>query len=222
MTNPLYVTFQAIAKVDWEPFYCVAGVEFLCARMAHLVGLPCPAGGITRTAEGHAAYFSLDFTDLTVSPAPIVPTRFAAEHRRVAAGVAMFDAWVLNNDRNPDNLAVIGSGSGSSPFVFDHSHALGTGGSREAIPDLPGRVGDPLVGHCLQDVLDDGREFDVWRERINQLPPHVMLPHFEQVIALGVLTEAEAQTIFDFLVKRRDHLIDCVTPLFHNVQNWPM
>jgi hypothetical protein len=220
-TNPRYVTFQAIAKIDWEEHFCVAGVEFLCGRLAQLLGIPCPIGGITTTEDNKTAYFSLDFSDLTVTPAPIVPPQFIGDHLDIATGIALFDSWILNNDRSVQNLAVVGTGLGA-PIAFDHSHALGANGTRTSLLGLHRRVTEPLAHHCLQNALDDGRYVAAWRDRIRAMSRELMLPAFQQVVALGALTEAEASSVLDFVVHRRDHAMAAMTALFHNVNNWPM
>src|SRR5258707_6897182 len=122
-TAPRYCTLGGVAKLNpvGGSAYIVAA-EYICARLALLIGLPVPPGIAIRTKDGQMGYISLRFGPKGERPPPVIAEHLVEDRPELAAALVAFDGWVANDDRHDQNIAYI---RGKLPLVvYDHSHAL--------------------------------------------------------------------------------------------------
>jgi hypothetical protein len=201
-----YCQLGGVAKVASDDNRYLVANEFICGRIALLLGLPVPPGVIAKTDDKRLAFISLRFGQLGERPPPIDPEDFVAANAQVACGVVAFDAWVNNHDRHARNLAFSREGA-IPPAIFDHGHAL-FGPSNLGVGNL--RSSDAVVGRgCLSEHVKD-THYGEWKERINAIG----LPLLKSVVAeldageLGGLSSAERDGVIGYLDSRRQNLDD--------------
>ncbi len=214
-----YCTLEGVAKTNTPDARYTVANEFLCGRVAALIGLPTPPGVMARTDDSDLAYVSLRFGDKGEMPPPVIPADVVAGNPSAAAGVVAFDCWALNDDRHAGNLAYV---HGSAPLtVFDHSHAMF--GPNEGAPRLEAYDGAALVTGCLHTELTSGGELSDWCDRIAAVDDRVLRDLFLQMAQVGAVTDDEAQKGGDFLIKRKSELLALISAdptMFPKIAQW--
>lgn len=204
-TSPHYASIEGVVKMNTVRTPHVVANEFICGRLALMLGLPVPPGVIVGGDTTELGYLSLRFGPARESPPPINARALQEDHPDLPAGIVLFDTWIANPDRHERNMAYIRGVM--DPVVFDHSHALlGTTGGVKALASLP--TEKIFVRPPLLDVIDDGGPLTVWKERIGDVPPHVIENICDQVARAGALTEAEADEVSHLLDRRRIEIVD--------------
>jgi hypothetical protein len=184
--------------------------EYICNRLGLFLGLPVPPGGVVRARGGEPWYASLDFNLANATLSAVDLTRCARELPRLFAGVLLFDIVVMNNDRDPENLAVDFESEPPRMSVFDFSHALfGADAGRDTghlaeYRDRLGVVGPPHR-HDFLDVVTSDAHFQEWFERIEAIPDYLIVDVVDHARDFGV-TEREAAAAADCLKHRRTNL----------------
>jgi hypothetical protein len=184
--------------------------EYICNRLGLFLGLPVPPGGVVRASDGELWYASLDFNVERAPLSAVDLTRCARELPRLFVGVLLFDIVVMNNDRDPENLAVDFESEPPRMSVFDFSHALfGADAGRNTdhlvkYRDRLGIVGPPHR-HDFLDVVASDAHFHEWFERIEAVPGFVVDDIVAHALDFG-LTEREAAAAADCLKHRRTNL----------------
>lgn len=214
-----YVTLHGIAKENQHAGASVVATEYISGRLAALVGLPCPPCGVAVAEDGSPAFFSMRFGSLSVRPAPLVPSDMFAEWEQLAYGVILFDLWILNHDRHPENIAY--QGEGRSPIIFDHSHAFNGGHEVEALRVLPEHQDDLLLGHCLLSGVQSGAGFAPWIDRIRVMRDWMIEPLIDDACEVGGLPQDCRTHLIDFLAYRRANLGDLLRSQLPAVGDWP-
>lgn len=216
-----YCTLQGVAKINSQDARYTVANEFVCSRLAGLIGLPCPPGVMARSDDGELAYVSLKFGEKGESPPPVIPSEVAHDNPSAAAGVVAFDCWVLNGDRHKRNLAYV---RGSIPLtVFDHSHSLY--GPNEGVGRLDRYDGVPLVAGCLHGELTNEGELADWCDRISRVDARVIRDVFDQLAQVGALTPDEAERGTEYMVKRQGELYTLIRSdpqRFPNITQWSL
>lgn len=214
-----YCTMEGVAKLNTPQAPYTVANEFICGRLGLLVGLPTPPGVITRTDDDEMAYVSMRFGDKGELPPPVIPTEVVHDNPMAAAGIVVFDCWILNGDRHPGNLAYE---RGSLPLLmFDHSHALF--GPAEGVSRLENYAGRPLVAGCLHTELSKGAELDDWCDRIAGIDGRIIRDLTEQMADIGAISADEAAKCHDLLKDRKTELRDLLREepdKFPNVTQW--
>jgi hypothetical protein len=205
--DPYFVTLDAIGKKNEEGTASVA-VEFLCNRLALMVGLPVPPGALVQTTEGNPAFVSLRFGSLTELPTRVAPDEFVQDNPRMAAGISVFDLLILNHDRNTGNLAYIKDEQ--APAIIDHGRALG---ASDRFATLNASQSAMIRSHCLHKYLSSGDDLARWIDRLRRLDIEVVREHIDALVALRLLTASEGRGLLGFLRFRLDQLE-------HLVQLW--
>jgi hypothetical protein len=120
-TAPVHVHLAGIAKkaTSGQP-YIVAN-ELVCGRIAGALLLPCPPGALMQK-DVDTYFFSLDFNIAGETLPPVSASALVAKNPRLAWGIIVFDAFVMNGDRHPGNIAH--DTSTDKIQIFDHSHAF--------------------------------------------------------------------------------------------------
>jgi hypothetical protein len=196
------VELRGIAKYDKEAKHYGVAAEWICARLAQVLGLPCPSPALTRDNAGRLCFVSLKFGPLVGLPAPAVPPDLVIDHPGIAAGVLAFDTWVLDVDRHAGNMAY--TPRALAPAIFDHGRALGAEAERALIPALLGRAGDPVPpNHCLLPHILSAIPIGPWIDTISNLRHSTIDIITDEAAAAGALTVSEAPVIADFLKVRQ-------------------
>lgn len=101
MTEPVRGTLDVVLKQDSENSPCCVYNEMVALRLAQRLGVPL-AMGVPSVGDG-GTYFasltvgglSINLPNITAKQMPGMAKRYPAD----AAGIFVFDVWVLNNDR---------------------------------------------------------------------------------------------------------------------------
>jgi hypothetical protein len=124
---------------------------------------------------------------------------------RLACGIVVFDAWILNLERRPENLTY--DARTREVQIFDHSRALlHTHGAHHLIAHV-GQLGLHPGEHCLASSIESLAWFDDWHERIRQVPEFYIRDALDEAAELGVIAD-DCQFCCEFLLDRRSHLKD--------------
>jgi hypothetical protein len=148
-TAPVHVHLAGIAKkaIPGQP-YIVAN-ELVCSRIAGALLLPCPPGALMQK-DVDTYFFSFDFNIAGQALPPASASAVVSKFPRLAWGIIVFDAFVMNVDRHPANIAH--DTSTDAVQIFDHSHAF-MGPSADIDQTLTARQNDLAIGgHCLAAV----------------------------------------------------------------------
>ncbi len=205
--DPYFVTLDAVGKKNEEGTASVP-VEFLCNRLALMVGLPVPPGALVQTTDGSVAFVSLRFGSLTELPTRIDPEEFVQHNPKIAAGISVFDLLILNHDRNTGNLAYIENQQ--APAMIDHGRALG---ASDRFATLGTSHSALIRSHCLHRYLTNGQDLAGWVDRLRRLDMEVVRGHIDSLVALRLVTATEGRGLVGFLRFRLDQLE-------HLVQLW--
>lgn len=216
-TRPNYIAVVGVAKGASAGSPYVVANEIVCGALGRGLGLPIPPGFLVKE-NGEAYHVSLNFNLTADSLPPADPAALVAALPELAAGIVLFDAWVLNDDRHNKNLAF--DTSTTQAVLFDHSHAfLGSGNNGRA--RLASLVGQPsLGGHCLKQHLTSAAAFPWWQARIMAIPEFWIRMAVEEASHVGLQRE-DVEYCVNYLLERRGRLIGLLRgnrALFPNIE----
>jgi hypothetical protein len=183
-----------------------------------VIGLPVPPGVVVEGQAGEKAYLALRFGVKGQRPPPVILTDLATDEPRLAAGIVVFDAWVGNTDRHPENLAYV---KDTMPVViFDHERALlgdkrANAETRIANP----AAAPPVTGPLVSLVTNAGHVVD-WCDRIARLPLDFILDVCREAEMLTELEHSLAEKAVTFLDDRRKHLPVILKPAMPQIAQW--
>lgn len=188
--------------------------EVLCLRLAQILRLPIPYGGIIEK-DGHRYFASLEF-GVAEETLPI-PTNSDIDaivsDARLACGIIAFDAWIVNEDRHKGNLLF--DRRTNQVYLIDHGTAFYFGQTPQAAVNDLNAYRDKLVvsrhTNCLAAKITTLRDFGEWHKRIKAVPEHYIRDSINEAVELGLPIE-HAQFCGDYLLDRRDRL----KSLFHD------
>jgi len=132
-------------------------------------------------------------------------------------GVVMFDLFVANNDRKPDNIVMDTHGR---LWLIDHGNALlyrpytAHGDSRPGGALRLAAVRADLAAmfdrqHHFLKWLTDWDEVRLWAARIAALPEY-FIRHLVEALPAPLLANDERQALVEFLIDRRGRMLDVV------------
>lgn len=190
--------------------------EFVVSRLAAGVGLPTPPGDVGRIAPSQFGWATADlqYNGVALRPIEKQAALSAPGVSWVAAGVAVFDAWVYNTDRHAENLLYH---EAAGLWMIDHEHCLGGPSHGD------GRVASSHLQQLAQKaphnrVFKAGElkqpDVDEWCGRLRSLPTSVVR---------GVLREAGNRrlgssklrgAVGSFLLRRREIIASLVAASF--------
>jgi hypothetical protein len=198
---PRWCTMSGVAKVGSPIQRYVVPNEFICGRMALMLGLPVPPGVVVRTDERELAYVSLRFGKRGENLPPVIAAHVVQDNPVIAAGIVALDCWLINTDRHRANLAY--SREGSPLTIFDHGHALlgddPTSGSKR----LDEYREIPVISYCLGPFLTTAAHFRRWTERIAAIRDDLIEDVVSEVTCGGGLTPDEGSAVRTFLIDRK-------------------
>lgn len=209
------------AKHKWNSQfrrYCIPN-EMICAELGRFIGLPIPPYAVTYP-DGHPEikemFSSLKFTFGGREDRPVIGENVVQHLPKLAAGILVFDVFVVNADRHDENLMVDKMDVPRKIRVYDHDQALLGGGSTptegiERLRKSRGRLG--ITGsegtggnrHVLIDHFTMNKEFLDWCNRIYGIPTGFIKRICKAGRDCG-LTSDEAEEAAEFLARRRRDL----------------
>lgn len=207
-----HVGVSGIAKTatDAQP-YALAN-EYICSALARVLRLPIPPSFVViRDEERYhvSLNFNLSGEDLPPANAALVVQNCPL----LSWGIILFDIWVANTDRHPQNLAY--DTDDNRVQIFDHSHAFMNGrNGREHLEshedDLGIGRGGNRTGHCLANEVTDLEGMAAWAARISAVPRYYIEEVVRDAADLG-LSEDDVGFCEGFLVRRQDRIPDLVS-----------
>jgi hypothetical protein len=182
--------------------------EVLCLRLAQILKLPIPYGGIIEK-DGHLYFASLEYG---IAPETL-PKPTKGDVRMIAAdawltcGIIVFDSWIVNEDRHEANLLY--DRSTRMAYLIDHGTAFFFGATPDkAVAELES-YRDKLVvnsrNHCLAAEATTLSDFNEWHRRVKGIPEYYIRESIDEAVELGLPAEHAAFCV-DMLLERREHL----------------
>jgi hypothetical protein len=142
----------------------------------------------------------------------------------------LFDVLIGNPDRHDENLRADDRQKPRRIAVYDHDvalfGALSPGTERLAeLGSMLGIAGETAAStvHCLLPVLTTAEHFEVWLERIADIPAWFIKDTCETVVQKLLVSREEANAAERFLVDRRKNLgavLDRHRDKFPAITNW--
>jgi hypothetical protein len=178
------------------------GYEFLAARLAAAIGLPVPAGEISEDIGARKAWVSAVIDYQGQEFAPERPEQAVTRQPDIAAGIFVFDVWVLNADRNEENLI---SHEKLGMWIIDHELAFGAVQleSPELLPLLSDRE---LRFHVFRDLPLDEKYLREWGERIHAVPATVIKRTVTEGFLRGLYAAPVRDSLITFLLHRQNEV----------------
>lgn len=203
VTGSRFCTLSGVVKTaNTRAPYTVAN-EYVASRIAGLLGLPVPPGTIAELDDGTLAYVMMKFGKKGDKPPPVNPRDFVAGRPRLAAGIVLFDAWILNGDRHRGNLAWY-PGPQTAVSIFDHGHALLGIRDGRGVDHLEALANTPALGHgCLIDQLAVAAHVESWIEQIEAVRESAVDEICRPLSDLGVCNRDESAKLVEVLVSRK-------------------
>lgn len=141
--------------------------EYLSSRLATMIGLPTPPGDLGQDYARQPLWITTLVEYDGEPPAPEETPILAAREPDLAAGLLVFDVWVLNVDRHESNVC---SHPKLGMWAIDHDQAFaytktGNGGS------LAECQSEPLRWHLFRNSGLDPSLLHIWGQRVRNVPP---------------------------------------------------
>jgi hypothetical protein len=207
--------------------------EWICGHIGQFLRLPIPPFALMRRGRGQSSFFaSLRFTRRDdEAPDDCNPVIVAEKQARIATGIVLFDAFVMNGDRHEGNIAVDSIQAPKLIHVFDHDRALLGNRGVDRIRSMTEKLGiakhansATTTKHCLIGHLRTAKHFHEWINRIYMIPEWFLAELCHQVVGLGITTE-EADDMVSLLRYRKQNfasLIERNKSRFIKINDWPM
>lgn len=201
-TAPNFVAVAGVAKRAQPASPYIVANEVICGALGRGLCLPVPPGFVV-DREGVPQHVSLDFNLAGEGLPPADPVALIAAHPKLAAGIVLFDSWIVNTDRHPGNLAFFPANLQVN--IFDHSHAfLGSGtDGRAHLEAHRGQLG--IAGHCLASLLTEPSHFDEWLTRLAGIPTYWIEQALWDATSVG-MEEDLVPFCLQFLEERRANM----------------
>lgn len=206
-SSPLLGTVRALLKEGRGPGTYELANEYICARLASIVGLPCPPGDFAARYGTNEKYWVSPLVAHESPPPPDAEEICSAE-RKNAAGTLVFDAWVLNNDRHEENV-IYGPTVGF--WLIDHGEALcPKGEDPKAVLDQ--YLHKTIHGHLFARYVNK-YEVANWCTRIRGVQPQAIKAAIWPTVRYGLITKTHAAAIEAFLGERAQSIKKLVDPV---------
>jgi hypothetical protein len=199
------IQIRALAKASPTNPFEVAN-EILALRLGTILGLPIPLG-VTYIDEddgGKLHYLSLHVAiageDLPIATDADIEAIQA--DNRLACGIIVFDAWILNADRIKKNISY--DEELRQTYIYDHGRALFAGQRAEMEKNKDGLGIRAEEKHCLSGIKSL-LWFNEWHHRIMDLPVTYIRDSVELASHFG-LPESDVDYVTEYLLNRRSRL----------------
>ena len=196
-----YVNVSGVAKSATPDHPYAVANELLCGQLGRGLGLPIPPGFVIDDG-GQPWHVSLNFNLAGQQLPPADCAAVAQRQPRVAAGIVVFDSWIVNGDRHRGNLAF--DRTTDRVNVFDHSHAFyaATLGRQHLERFRHQALAD---SNCLTPHLADLSLIDFWLNRLDEIPAFWVEDAVTQAVEVGLPASDEAFCVH-YLLERRSTL----------------
>jgi hypothetical protein len=208
-----YVGIAGVAKRASENLPYVVANELICGHLAQAVLLPTPTGLIIEH-EGVPYYVSMNFNLAGEDLPPADAAEIVRKHPRLSCGIILFDIWVLNDDRHPENIAY--DRISDKVQIFDHSHAFFSKSDPHAhLENNKERLA--IENHCLAEELTRLDGVKEWADRIASVPDFYIREVVKSAESVGLPTE-QVEFCSEFLLERRGKLLALIR---ENTEQFP-
>ncbi len=172
--------------------------EYIAGRLAAALGIPCPPGDIVELYDGKLGYGSLGVLNHGQTVAPPDIYEVGRKNPNFAAGVLVFDEWIINPDRNDENVIWW---PGRKPYIIDHEKALfGTTGN------IPSKIAlrDKFVtgGHPFRSIVSRPNIVQ-WCLEVERLSSAAVRSAIEQARSWQLITETQSNDLMATLFLRK-------------------
>jgi hypothetical protein len=210
-TEAFHVSIGGIAKSNSQSHPYVVPNELVCGALARAILLPVPPGFVVEHKSlPHYVSLNFNFTDEKLAPADT--SLIAAQWPDLAAGIVLFDIWILNDDRHDQSIYL--DRTTEKLYIFDHSHAFLR---RKGRARLLEKASELAIGnHCLASKLPDLSHFNKWHERIKSIPEFYIREVLVSATKVG-LSEEDVDFCVEYLVTRRSRLAAIVNVNMHRL-----
>lgn len=219
-TDPRYCSLGGVAKENPAASPFTVANEYICGRLALMLGLPVPPGVIVKTDDDAVAYVALRFGKRGEAPPPASVDELLEDDPALAAGIVAFDCWIGNSDRHRHNFAYA---RGLIPaMIFDHSHALLGAGA--ATDHLEAQKDAPVVAGDLVGVVTDGAAIEEWAGRIGGILTVTVEQVCGQAAAADAIDDAAKAVALEWLEHRKGRVVAILKGEHSPLQNvqWPL
>lgn len=209
-TGPSLGTVQALLKEEAGPGTYELANEYICARLAAIIGIPCPPGDFAARYDATDKYWVTPLV-MSESPPPADVEEICSAEPKAAAGTLVFDSWILNNDRHEDNIIY-------SPTVglwlIDHAAALCPKGEnpREILDQY---LQQNLSRH-LFDQCANREEVSHWCSRVRGVQRQAIRAAIWPTVRYELISRQHANALEQFLSERAQIIRRLVAPLLHS------
>lgn len=190
-SSPSKCTLLGVTKTaDDHSLYSVFN-EYVCSRLAILVGLPTRPCVLVEDPEG-----ALSAACLWIDGSPPADLEDALRRfPRTAAGIVTFDCWIANDDRGFENLLL----SDDELIPIDYDQGLFGSGFN---PERMTRPDEPYAGG-IAELVPPSRHIDEWCARIAAAPRWVIEDAVAEVLATDQFDDEDGEQALGFLLKRQ-------------------
>lgn len=201
LMGSLFVAVSGVAKAASEDHPYAVSNEYICGQLGRGLGLPIPPGFIIE--DGVPYHVSMNF-NLAGQQLPPADCEELVKHApQVAAGIIVFDAWILNPDRHARNLAF--DQTKKAAAVFDHSHAFYNGLNGKKTFEFEDCAMTQY--NCITPHLLELSQLKFWLDRVATIPRFWIEMAIEDATSIGLPT-SDASDCIKFLDARRHRLRD--------------
>ncbi|MFJ9787808.1 HipA family kinase [Amycolatopsis sp. NPDC101161] len=204
-------TARVLIKPNQTDHEWLVAIEYVTARLAAAIGIPVPAGELAELPpDGQVVWVSAVVEHGGEQFAPADAQVIAAQAPDLAAGVFVFDVWILNEDR-PDHNLVYHQEVGL--WAIDHEKALagpnmGRDGELASIQESP-LVADAARGvqeHALRGCQLEDQRLRSWGDRVQHVPRSAIERLVTAGRVAGLYGKKQANEIADFLLHRQQNI----------------
>lgn len=204
-------TARVLIKPNQIDHPWLVAIEYVCARLAATIGIPVPPGELGELPpDNDVAWVGAVIEYEGGQLAPADPQVIAVQAPDLAAGIFVFDVWILNDDR-PDHNLIYHDDLGL--WAIDHEKALagpqmGHPGELTKIRDSP-LVADPTQGvqeHAFKSCRLDANRLSSWGQRILYVPQSAVKRLVSAGRTAGLYDKYQADEIADFLLHRQQNI----------------
>lgn len=202
-SQPSYALLNVVVKSNDEKRKYMIANEIVALAVAQYLHLPVPPGGVVMNRAGtQPRFFSLElFPDGAKPIPPVDPKMLAKRFPDLCWGITLFDAFLINKDRRPGNLAF--DDKLDAIHIFDHGNCLfGTPGRTRVNNHLDWiGTGD----HCLEKNLPTVTGYAKWIRAIREMPDEFIVNAASRGEGLGY-SKNDCQFLSEHLIKRKARL----------------
>lgn len=180
--------------------------EYLAARLAVSIGIPVPFGEVAHVHDERSAWVSAVVGKRGQMLAPPSAQEAYNAEPHIVAGIAVFDAWIMNQDRTEQNLVWHHS---IGAWAIDHEQSF-CGSSHTPETTLDGSVMRPHNVHAFRRLGISREHMIPWTNLIHSIGPEVAVRAVAECNRRKLVTQDRGKHYVSFLVSRAKMIHDLV------------